>query len=125
VAFQQAEQLVTVPAGSDLSTKQFYAVKVGSTSKLALCGTSNQALGILTDKPAADGAPGAVCIFGFTKAIAGGTITPGNMVATDSAGKLVAAASGDIAVGIAIGAGGTISANDVFTLFVTPIGKIW
>lgn len=106
------------PAGSDLSTKQYFAVKL-TTGKLALAGASDAVLGILQDKPNAVDKQGTVALRGKSKAVAGAAITAGAQVEADAAGKLVAATGGagtHNIVGIAItGAGADL---EVFSLHI-------
>lgn len=87
---------VSVPAAADLTTKQFYAVKVDNTGKAALAGAGEFAIGILQNKPNS-GQPGTVAWGGITKALAGGSITAGATVAVNSDGKLVDATEAKIA----------------------------
>lgn len=120
-----AEQnLITLsaPANVDLSTKQYYAVKLNSTGKLVVAGAGTPIAGVLQDKPSAAGMGGAYGIAGRTAVALGGTATPGAMAAVDSNGKFLDAVSGDIAVGIFAvgGASGEIGFMDI-----QSIGKIW
>lgn len=126
MAYEQAQTKITVQANADLSSYQFRAVKAvnsSGTAQAALCGTGQQALGILQDKPAAQGRAAQVCVLGVTKAVAGGTVTAGSMVASDSTGRVVNAVSGDIAIGIALE--GTSTAGEIVSVHTAPIGKIW
>lgn len=78
-------------AAADLSAKQFYAVKLASTGKYALCDTAGERVsGILQNKPVADEAA-TVAVAGVTKALAGGVIAAGDLVSTDANGKVVSA----------------------------------
>lgn len=121
MAWEQNLLCATLPAGADLSAKQFYAVKVAS-GKLALCGAGAQGVGVLQDKPNADGVAGNFAFGGVSKIALGGTVTSGQMLASDSAGKFVAAASGDIAMGIAITGG---SSGEIGNGLIFPVGKVW
>ncbi len=124
MAFEQNLQCVSVPAGSDLSTKQYLFVNVNSSSQLAVSGAGGQGIGVLQDKPNAAGVAGNVAIGGISKVVAGGTVTAGSLVAADSAGKAVNAASGDIALGKAIT--GTTTSGEIVSIIVMPqVGKIW
>ena len=110
-----------MPANADLSAKQYYGVKVAS-NKIALAGAGVQCLGVLQDKPNADGVAGVVAFGGVSKIALGGTVTSGQMIATDSAGKWVAAASADIACGICITGG---ASGEIGNALIAPVGKIW
>jgi len=126
---------LTLVAAADLSAKQFYAVKVDSAGKAALCSAAGEfAIGILLNKPES-GKQAAVAYGGVTKAIAGGTITAGATVKVDSAGKLVDAAEavtntsdagsttdpliGSNVVGVALA--GAVS-GDIFPVLLTMSG---
>ncbi len=109
----------TLPAGSDLSGNQFYAVKLNSSTQLVLCDTTaNEGyVGILQEGGSAAGRSCSFRYGGVTKVIAGGSFNPGDKLTPDSAGKLVKATaatvftgtpykvSGSQVVGIALAAG--------------------
>lgn len=73
-------------AGSDLSAKQFFFVKIDSNSAVVLAGAGEPAVGIVQNAPAS-GAVAIVKTFGPSHCIGGGAITKGGQVAADSAGK--------------------------------------
>ncbi len=78
---QQHVQVYNGTAAADLSAKQWYFVYVDTSGKVALAATA----GMLTANRAAEVAlPGSV-----VPVIAGGTITAGDQVTCDSAGKVV------------------------------------
>ena len=82
---------ISVTAGSDLSSNQFYLVK-RSGGNLALCSTAGERpLGVLQDDPAASGRAGLVRTAGLTKVEAGGTIAQDDLLTVDANGKAVAA----------------------------------
>ncbi|CAB4130450.1 hypothetical protein UFOVP119_74 [uncultured Caudovirales phage] len=89
-----SDDTVTLAAAADLSTKQYYAVKVDSSGNAAVAGAGDFAAGLLQNKPSAAGQPATVAYGGVSKGFAGGTITAGNLVAADASGKLVAATKG-------------------------------
>jgi hypothetical protein len=126
MAYEQAQTKIMVQANADLSASQFCAVKLANssgTAQAALCGAGQQAAGFLQNKPSAQGRAAEVAVAGVTKAKAGGTVTAGSMVASDSTGRVVNAASGDIAIGLALE--GTTNANELVSVLVLAIGKIW
>lgn len=127
MAFEQQQTKLTVPANADLSAKQFYVMKLNNssgTAQAAVCGAGGESIGILQNKPAAQGRAAEIAVSGASKVVAGGTVTAGSKVASDSAGKVVNAVSGDIAVGWALD--GTTTAGEFVTIAVCPgIGKIW
>jgi hypothetical protein len=104
MAFTDSCLTVSVPANSDLSTKQYYCVEVGSTGKVTLANADTDFAFLLQNKPTTTGEPAEIAVAGIAKGIAGGAITPGTRVAPLAAnGKLQAAASGDEAIGIYVG----------------------
>jgi hypothetical protein len=81
---------ITLVAAADLSTKQFYGVKIDSNGKAALAAAGEFAIGILQNNPAL-GVAATVRISGASKGIAGAAITAGALVTTDANGKIVTA----------------------------------
>jgi hypothetical protein len=79
-------------AAADLSTKQFYVVKMTSTGwNVAGAGEGE---GILQDTPNALGQAALVAVGGTSKAVAGAALAKGAYVASDASGKLKAAVLG-------------------------------
>ncbi len=87
-------------AGADLSTKQFFAVKVDTDGDVVLAGAGEVAVGILQDKPAADGRAATVADGGVSKCVFGATVAPGALVMSDANGKLITATTGNYVIGI-------------------------
>lgn len=104
-----AVQSITLPADTNLSTKQYYFVDVNGDNEVVLAGAGNSFIGVLGNKPSAAGDSAEVMISGVVPVVCGGTVTAGGVVKIDSNGKAVAASSGDKAVGRALsdGASGT------------------
>lgn len=89
----------TKVASADLSTKQYYAVKLHTTEgQMALgAAVTDEVLGILQDKPKS-GEAGRVRVHGISKAISKGdgtAIAIGDHLNTDASGKLVKAHTAD------------------------------
>lgn len=87
--------LITLPgliAGEDLSSKQYYWVKFGSTAPevKAAAATTDKAFGVLQNDPE-DGEEAEVAIGGLAKVIAGTSVgwTAGGPVGWNSTGKAV------------------------------------
>ena len=98
--------LVTAAAGADLSTKQFFLVKSGTTAgQVVLAGAGEDALGVLYEPAAAAGRAVAVGVGGVMRAYAGGTVAIGARVASSADGEIVAATAGDYVLGVAKTAG--------------------
>src|SRR5688500_15987034 len=101
-------------AGENLSDKLYYIAKLNSTEEVVLCGDGEAMLGVIHES-AAEGKPVSVQVDGAAKVIAAGNITSGGRVASDNAGKAVAAASGDYTLGIAME---TAVANQIFEVML-------
>jgi hypothetical protein len=96
----------TIPgltAGADLSDEQGFLVKM-SSGKVALCGDGERAIGVLRNKPAADGRAAEVQDLGVARVVTGASVSVDDQVASDTNGKAVTAASGDHVIGIALSA---------------------
>lgn len=89
----------SAPAGSDLSAQQFKFVNLDASAELVLAAAGGTSIGVLQDKPDAQGARGAVMTAGRSKIQLADTLAPGTEVASDAAGAAVAAASGDRVLG--------------------------
>jgi len=100
---------------ADLSTKQFYAVKLDATGKLALAGAGDTCIGILQNNPGL-GQVATVAVLGSSKAKAGAAVTAGLPVGADANGKLANAGNG---IGIAV-TGAVL--DDIFEVMLVHIG---
>jgi hypothetical protein len=96
VAYDNPGRTITLPANADLSANQYYFVKANSSGNAVVAAAGDLVAGVLQNKPAAAGRAAAIMIDGVTKVIAGGTITPGASVESDSSGKAVAANAGTV-----------------------------
>lgn len=78
-------------AATDLSAKQYYVVMLATTAKQVKVssGATANNVGILQNDPAA-GEPASVVAGGMTKALAGGTINPGDLVTANTTAQCVA-----------------------------------
>ena len=93
----------TLVAGEDLSGKQYYIVQLAADGDVEVGeGATDLIVGVLQNKPQSGEA--ALYRFGGTsKVIAGGAVTVGAWVTSDSAGKAVATTTdGDITIGRAL-----------------------
>jgi hypothetical protein len=100
-AKQIAATIITVPAGSDLSAKQFHFMDVTSGT-LATAGAGTRVAGVLCNDPDAANEAGALQIAGVAVVLAGGSISAGGGVASSAAGKAVAASGSAFVCGIAL-----------------------
>lgn len=100
-----------VPAGADLSSYQFrfvVAEKKASALKCVLAATagSRSVLGVLQNKPTADGDAALVAVRGISKVICGSAVTMGNFVISSTAGEaLTTGATGSHYIGRALADG--------------------
>lgn len=107
---------LSVNAGSDLSSNQYYLVK-RSGGNLAVCSVAGERpLGVLQDDPAASGRSGLVRCGGLTKVILGGTVAQDALLTVDANGKAVSAGdAGGWVWGTANEAG---SANEIISALI-------
>jgi len=104
--------LKTFKAVADYSAKQYYAMYVSADNTVTIGAAATNALvGTLLNEPKAN--EGAViAMSGTSKAIAGGSISIGDRITSDSAGKLVATTTANQnIIGTALEAA---DANDIF-----------
>jgi hypothetical protein len=105
-------------AGADLTGKLHYFVKLSADFTVVLATAGTEAIVGVIREEANIGKPVTVQYGGMGKAIAGGAITVGQRITSDSNGKAVATAvGGDIVVGLAL-----MNANvgDIFTFLFVP-----
>jgi hypothetical protein len=86
--------------GADLSTKQYYGVKLHTTEgQVVLAGDADEAVGVLVSPNAKNGAPCSVAVDGGTKAVAGVAIAVNKKVNFDANGKLQEASATEFYIG--------------------------
>lgn len=113
----ELEQVVSLPANADLSTKRYYIVDINSSGKVVTQSSAGgRAVGVLNNKPSAADEAAAVQIGGVAKVILGGTVTAGDNVQSDANGKGITAASGDSVLGIALTSG---VSGDIVNVLIT------
>ena len=104
-----SHKLTGLVADGDLSTKQFYCVKMSTTDDtVSLCDTDGEViLGVLCNKPDAANKAAEVAALGQVKIEAGEALAAGDRWGTDNAGKAkkvegtnTGADTGDYAAGI-------------------------
>jgi hypothetical protein len=122
MAYEAAQiKLGNLTAGADLSTKQFYFVKLASATTVDVCSAiTDKPIGVLQNTPSS-GQAAEICIFGITKVSADGNIVAGNLIGTSSDSQADAIASGTdttvYVMGQAIEAG---AAGNIITMFLNP-----
>lgn len=115
------------PTYSSGGIPQFYAVVddtgTGNESDVKIAGATAAIRGIAQDGPAVGpGAAVRVRSIGISKMVAGGSISYGDLIQTDSSGRGVTAAAGtttNLAV-IGIARTAATEAGDLFSVFLTP-----
>lgn len=107
-------------AAADLSTSQYYAVKITAARAVNLANTGGEvAYGILQNKPTL-GQPADVCFLGVTKAAAGAAFAAGAQLMTDATGRMITRTSANHCVALAIEA--ATVAGQLITVVIGPNG---
>lgn len=113
----------SIPASASLTAKQFYFMKIDTNGQLAAVASSGaRAVGVLQDKPTAQGQPGQLCRPGdITKIALGGTVTKGAFAMSDGNGKGVLCTSGSHILGWFIDSG---DSGDTIRMVYQPEGTL-
>lgn len=83
-------------AGADLSTKQYYFVKLSAANTVVVCAaTTDKPIGILQNRPAAAGDPATVCVIGETKVNSDAALSVGASIGTAADGQAAAYTAAD------------------------------
>lgn len=129
---------LTFEASGDLSTKQYYAVKLDSSGQVAVAGAGEAAIGVLQNTPAAAGRAATVRVSGVSRMKAAGVIAPGANVAPNASGLATTASAavtdtqsgsatdaliGSYVLGRALNTANT-AANDIFPVLITLEGAV-
>lgn len=109
--FQEGSSRVNFPSGSDFTssgttfTAPYVIVKLSSGKVVKSSAATDKHIGVLYNCPDASGTADVLSINaqGTAKVTAGGSISVGNYITSDSNGKAVATTnSGDLVIGIAV-----------------------
>ena len=77
----------TLTAAADLSSKQYYFVKLASATTVNVCSAvTDVPIGVLQNTPAA-GESAEICIFGLSKVSADATLAAGDIIGTSADGQ--------------------------------------
>jgi len=98
MAYACNPQTFTREAGADLSSSQYYFVKLNSDSEAVLCGNGEQAAGILQNKPE-EGESASIAYAGVSMYIGAGSLAAGQAVASSTDGKGEAVSANDKTMG--------------------------
>ena len=113
--------LGTLTAAADLSSKQYYFVKLASATTVNVCtAITDVAIGVLQNDPTS-GQQAVVRIFGITKVSADGTLAAGNIIGTSADSQADAIVAGtDTTVYVMGQAITAASAGETSTMFLNP-----
>lgn len=111
-------QCITVPAGADLSSSIYRAMKLGNDKVLLVAASNSEPIvGILQNKPTS-GQAGQLATAGISKGVAGGSISSGDKLTATTGGALIATTTNNhYIVGHAME---DAASGDVFQVFLTP-----
>jgi len=118
MAVEAILQLITIPAGADLSSNQFCTVFIDTDGTAKLAADGKNADGILQNNPKQDQAA-AVAVFGISKAKIGDTVTVGEMLEMGTSGTLVPY-NDAVVIGKALEAG---AVNNIISVLLFPGAK--
>ena len=117
-SYQQATRTLNLAAGSDLSSSQYKAVVLSSDGAVDVAGAAAEAIGFLMNAPTTGDIAEIASNGGGGKAIAGGTITAGDILATDANGDVVTATANQVGVARALE---SAVDNDIFNVEVLTV----
>ena len=114
--------LGALTAAADLSSNQYYFVKLASATTVNVCtAITDLPIGILQNNPDTAGDQCVVQIFGISKVVADGTITAGRWMGTSSDSQAAGITPGsDTTVYVMGQAIQAASAGETFTMFLNP-----
>lgn len=114
-----SQVVLSIPAGADLSAKQYTFVKLSGTTVISAAAATDLPIGVLVNDPAS-GETAAVAVSGIVKLKASAAISVGALVGTTSTGLGVSLTAGTdttkYILGRAITAAG--AAGDIITVAV-------
>lgn len=119
MSYEENMRTITLPAGADLSAKQYYFVKI-SNGTVVVAGDGEHAIGVLQNKPES-GRAANVCVAGVTKVAIGATVAAGAAIASGSTGAGKTAASTNIILGTNL-ATASAASGDVIPVLFNPRG---
>jgi hypothetical protein len=116
-SFAQPNLITNLAAGSDLSSSQYKAIVLSTDGAVDVAGANVAGVGFLMNLPTAGKSAEIATVGGGAKAKAGGTITAGDLLKTDSVGDVVTAVNGENYVALALE---SAVDNDIFNVLVIP-----
>lgn len=112
---------VNYKVATDLSAKQFFAVKIDADRRVALASVAGAAIGgILQDAPDGSGTAtvGAVKSLGYSFAISGGTCTVGGRGTVTTDGKFVDETGTDLDAAVIFAEGSTTDGDRIVVFII-------
>ena len=103
--YEESLSCVTLEAGQDLSASQFCLVSIAGDGQVDPTGAGALSDGVLQNDPNAAGVAATVAIAGVSRIVCGGVVSRGALIASDAAGRAVAATTGAEIAGRALAAG--------------------
>lgn len=116
-------QRLTGIAGEDLTSYRWHAVKIATDGTVVHAGAGENAIGILEDGLAA-GLAVSVMVLGECLAMYGASVTAGDNLASDSAGRLITAAGNADVIAVARDSGAVGEIHSVVLITRTSTGTI-
>lgn len=99
-------------AGADLSTKQFYAMKLNNANQIVpITAITDMPFCILQDKPAAQGRAAEAWRSGISKMVAGAAVDEGQVIGVDNQGRGIPIVPGTATTQYTVGIARTPCAN--------------
>lgn len=112
-SFPNGNTIVNIVAGSDLSSSQYKALTLASDGAVDVSGADAEVIGFCMNSPSTGQVAEIATVGGGAKAIAGGTILAGALLATDANGDVVTATENQAVCAMALE--GAVD-NDVFAV---------
>jgi hypothetical protein len=126
MAYSESTTIITLPAAADLSARQYHFVIVDGNGQAALSAADQNAIGILQNKPDAQGRAASVLISGASKLVCGGAgsgTRAGYNIGTDANGRGVEKSSAsDPTLGIVLET--ATNAGEIATVVFSPNGVL-
>jgi hypothetical protein len=123
MATEQKLQVVSLPANTDLSAKQYYIASLtnaSGTAQVSVAGVDSFIVGVIQNDANAQGRACEVGTEGISKVICGASVTAADTLTADTNGKAITRASGDAyALGKALTSG---SSGDIISVLIRPTG---
>jgi Uncharacterized conserved protein (DUF2190) len=112
---------ITLEAAADLSAAQYKFVKVTAANTVNVTtATTDKAVGVLQNKPAAAARAATVMVNGVTKMVAGAAVTAGALVMSNASAQAVTATATNQALGIALSS--VSNAGEIVTVLLKDFG---